>query len=190
MDNKVPYNKWNNTKHSFFNIFLKAFAVTFCLFIFILIVSSMSLIYKLVVLNEDIKTIAGFNLYKVTNEDLTLKLDKGDLIIVRKINKNELSEGDIVTFSNGSSISTHKVDSILSDGIIINKNDKGYEDKLIVEYNDIVGKLLFSIPKGDFLLSISKNPFFTFIVFLSLLVSISFLFRLFSHTRNRVYKNK
>jgi len=186
MDNKITCNRWNKAKANILNLSIKLFAITFCLIIFILIISSISLIYKLTVLNEDIKAIAGFNFFKVTSRDLTLKLDKGDLIIVREIQKDKLSEGDIITIFNGSSISTHKIDSFIEDGIIVDKNDKGYEDKIIIKYNDVVGKFLFSIPKGDFLLSISKNPFFTFIVFLVLMASMSILFKVFSNTKNRV----
>jgi hypothetical protein len=180
VDKKNLCSRFNNARDFISNICFKVIAISFCLFTFILIITSMSLTYKLVVLNEDIKDIAGFKLYKVANEDLTLSLDRGDLVIVRKVPKNKLSEGDVVTFFNGSSIASHKIDSILENKIILNKSDKGYDDKLQIEYNDVLGKYFFSISKGNFLLSVSKNPFFTFIIFLILLINISFLFRLFS----------
>ncbi len=173
----------SDTKGHILNISFKIIAILLCLFIFILIISSMSLIYKLVILNEDIKDIAGFKFYKVTNEDLTLRLDRGDLVVIKKVPKNKLAEGDVVTFFNGSSISAHKIDSLSQNKIIIDKNDKGYEDKLQIEYDDVLGKYVFSIPKGNILLSISKKPVFALIIFLVLLINIAFLFRFFSLDR-------
>lgn len=159
----------------------RVISVFLSLVISILLITSMVLTYELVTLNEERENLAGFSVLSILEDSVESPSKSGDLLVVKSVPLKDLEVGDVIAFRNESKIITHKIKNISeNDYITIGADGSSDDSEVIIDYGSVIGKQVFNIPKGDILLEISHNPTFTFIVFLLLLVNISFLFKSFS----------
>lgn len=85
----------------------------------------------------------------------------GDIIIVH--NKNNYYVNDVVTFVNNERIITHRITEIIDENIGIlyetkgDANRTGDEDLIVQE--QIIGKVVFVLPKLGYFVSISKSKY-------------------------------
>lgn len=85
-------------------------------------------------------------------------IEVGDLIFIRKIKPNELSEGNIITFIQNNTVITHRIIDINTDEdgklLFTTKGDANNKaDRNPVKEDEIVGVFMFRLAKvGDFAL--------------------------------------
>jgi len=131
------------------------------------------------ILDKNIDQVAGLKLCTVIGNSMNPQLESGDIIIIKKVPYDKIIVGDIISYYQGSMMVTHRIKEI-KDGKFITIGDNNQSlDNIAVDYSNIVGKYILNIPKGDYIISLSRNPFFAFIIFLLLLINISFLFKIF-----------
>ena len=128
-------------------------------------------------LGKDINDISNIKLFTIVGESMNPNLKSGDLIIVKKLPIEKIRIGDIVSFKEGSLIITHRIKDIVDDKYITLGDNNILEDKYLIDAEKILGKYIFSIPKGDYILSFAKSPIFTAMIFLLFLTNIAFLFK-------------
>lgn len=81
-------------------------------------------------------------------------IEIGDLVFVRKAKYSELTTGDVVTFRDGKSFTTHRIIGVDEDGYYTTKGDaNNTEDKRPLTEDKLIGKVTGRIPKiGNFAL--------------------------------------
>lgn len=138
-------------------------------------------------------TVAGYQVLRVLTQSMSPVLQENDLIIVKRVPRTQLAEGDIITFISDDPYlfgvyNTHRIYRIemSEEGIrYITKGDLNDQpDYYPVYYDQIAGKYLMTIPYGDLLgsaiSSMSKNRVYFLVVMLPLLLCLlSYLWQVF-----------
>ena len=81
-------------------------------------------------------------------------IEIGDLVFVTKAEYSELSIGDVVTYRDGKSFTTHRIIGVDDEGYFTTKGDaNNTEDKRPLLEENLIGRVVGRIPKiGDFAL--------------------------------------
>lgn len=125
-----------------------------------------------------VASLAGYTPMSVLTESMKGEFDKGDLIIVKKVDPTQLKEGDIISYwtliENRRAINTHRiVEKMETNGIVqfMTKGDVNEAvDPLIVSQGDIIGRYAFRVPfMGRILNALSSSVGFLVIIILPLL---------------------
>jgi signal peptidase len=96
---------------------------------------------------------------------MTPNIEINDIILVKKCDIRELEKDDIITFTKEKKVISHRIVKVIGnddDRMFITKGDNNkIEDDGFVEENQIIGKVIFTIPKiGKLVMYIQeKNGF-------------------------------
>lgn len=91
------------------------------------------------------------NSFVVISGSMEPTLNINDLIFNVKVKEDKLKKGDIISFSEGNNVVTHRINNIIEE-----EGKKYYEtkgdnnpniDEKMTEYDNIVGRYIFKIPK-------------------------------------------
>lgn len=120
----------------------------------------------------------NIEIYTVTSESMSPRLNINDIIIVKKGYTNEeYKVGNIITFKkkNGE-IVTHRIDDIttvdLQRAYVTKGDNNTVKDDEIVEYKYIIGKVIYTMPKFGIVMKLLKNKIFFAFCILVLIVII------------------
>lgn len=108
----------------------------------------------------------NIEIYTVTSQSMKPRLNTNDIIIVKKGYKNEeYKVGNIISFENSNGeIITHRISEIITSNLQRAYKTKGdnnnVEDEEIVEYDMIIGKVIYTMPKFGIFVNLLKNEFF------------------------------
>lgn len=108
----------------------------------------------------------NIDIYTVVSDSMSPKLKTNDIIIVKKgYNNNEFKVGNIITFKRkDGEIITHRISKIISSNLQNAYKTKGdnndTEDEDTVLYNDIIGKVIYVMPRLGNLIKVLKNKVF------------------------------
>ena len=100
-------------------------------------------------------------LLTVLSGSMSPAMDPGDVIVISKVDSNEVKKGDIITFKEGENFVTHRVIEIKkeSDTKFITKGDANEDpDQRLVSSEEIKGKVVFTIPKMGYLGNFVRTP--------------------------------
>ena len=108
------------------------------------------------------KYILGFRSFITLSDSMSPLIQKGSLIITRRINADSIREGDIITYAVDSDTVTQRVAEIISNNGVITFITKGdaYEgvNSKAVPQDAVIGKFVYSISHaGNAILAI-RNP--------------------------------
>lgn len=120
----------------------------------------------------------NIEIYTVTSESMSPRLNINDIIIVKKGYTNEeYKVGNIITFKkkNGE-IVTHRIDDIttvdLQRAYVTKGDNNTVKDDETVEYKYIIGKVIYTMPKFGIVMKLLKNKIFFAFCILVLIVII------------------
>ena len=86
----------------------------------------------------------------------------GDMIAIKAVPAEELVKGDVITFraANGKDLVTHRIDEVMFDGVAFYTmgDAKQIRDNNLVEYNSVIGKVTFKIPKLGLVANFLRTP--------------------------------
>lgn len=85
--------------------------------------------------------------YTVLTGSMRPEINPGDVIIVKKINIEDVNSGDIITFNKDEDVITHRVIEIKDKGIITKGDNNNVLDSGQVNSTRLIGKVIFTIPK-------------------------------------------
>jgi len=116
------------------------------------------------------KYILGFRSFITLSDSMGPHIQKGSLIITRRVNADSIQKGDIITYTEGSDILTQRVAEITDNNGVITFITMGdaYEgvNSKPISSDALIGKLVFSVSNvGNAILAI-RNP-----IYLSLCVA-------------------
>ena len=133
--------------------------------------------YQKFILKSSNVEIFGYKAYIVLTGSMKPTLNPNDIVIVKKPNKKDIKNGDIVTYTigNNSSTVTHRIIEIVEqDGEKYYKtkgDNNNSEDSDLIKYEDIQGKLCFKISKIGAMLTGGLTGTGIIVVFLILALS-------------------
>ena len=120
----------------------------------------------------------NIELYTVISESMSPRLNINDIVIVKKGYEIEsYKKGNIITFIRANEVITHRIERVISADMrpaFITKGDNNkVEDEDLVKYEDIIGKVVLTMPKIGALVNLLKNKLF-FVSILCLLFGIMY----------------
>ena len=95
-----------------------------------------------------IPKLMGFQEYNVISGSMEPEIPVGSLVYVKPADFSELGIGDVIAFSSGASVVTHRIVDIDSDNLLITtKGDaNSANDFMPVAYTNVLGRVLVHIP--------------------------------------------
>ena len=108
----------------------------------------------------------NIEMYTVTSESMSPRLNINDIIVVKKGYENkEYKVGNIITFKNTKGeIITHRIAEIINTDFqkaFVTKGDNNQvSDEEIVKYDNIIGKVIYTMPKFGLVMKLLKNKIF------------------------------
>lgn len=142
--------------------------------------------------SQDVPSSFNIELYTVTSESMSPRIKVNDIIVIKKGYKNEQYKiGNIITFkrSDGELI-THRIVDVTTSNLVrayITKGDNNaIEDKEIVKYDQIVGRVILTMPKLGSVIALLKNK-----AFFSLCIAFLILIIIYDKkNRNKILERK
>ena len=134
----------------------------------------------------------GYSAYIITSDSMAPEINKGDVVITRKIEEEEIKVNDTITFLEEGQNITHRVIEIKEiDGKkeFITKGDNNeIEDSKSVIYENIKGKVIFKIPfLGNIILFMKDQIILLIIVLIILLVC---LYKIQKNDKSEIRRRK
>lgn len=119
-------------------------------------------------------SLLGYKAYIITTDSMTPSINAGDVIIVKKVQEEKLQVGDVITFQKQDKVITHRITNIEEqDGkkVYTTKGDNNnLEDNETIEYANIEGKNVLTIPKLGYIIHILENQIVFLLIVLILLI--------------------
>ena len=115
---------------------------------------------------QKLPTVLGFTGVTVISGSMEPKVSVGDYVIIKKPKKENIQKGTIITFEQDGVLVTHRVESVVSDGVYSTKGDANNTvDSQLVKFEDILGISVLVVPKfGKLLLWLRTIPGITSIL--------------------------
>lgn len=127
-----------------------------CTLIIVLVALSIMLISSKSQLGYDI---VGYRSYTVLSGSMEPTYYPGDVVIIKNKNRVNLSVNDVVTFKEDDKIITHRISEIIDKGYITKGDNNELEDDNILAEEDIIGKVVFKIPKVGYIIEFLAKPY-------------------------------
>ncbi len=125
---------------------------------------------------KETPSLVGIKSYVIISGSMQPELNIGDIVIVKK--EDNLQKGDIISFRQGQSVITHRINNIINENGNITYQTKGdnnnIEDSGTITDSVIEGKVVLRIPKLGKLSIFMQNKILLVIIVLLLYVYISF----------------
>ncbi len=153
------------------------------------IIRSLSVVFVVIILynffllafsaktDKEAKYLFGFRAYIITTDSMKPSVNVGDIILIQKTENEDLFPNDVVTYRLSKDLErvTHRIIDKTEDIYITKGDNNKLEDKDIVRYENIEGKVVFKIPFiGKFFLN-AENLFYT--IFLSVIILTIYLYQ-------------
>lgn len=144
-----------------------------------MIVFNFTLIIKSFIKPNETPDFLGYKSFVIVSGSMEPTIMTGDAILVKEVPQSEIKINDIISFSQGETIVTHRVIGILEENGIKKYKTKGdnnnTEDREKITYKQIEGKYQFKINQFGIIIKILKNKI-TLIV-LILIIIMAFYYR-------------
>lgn len=150
------------------------FNITILLILIVTILVSYCYI-NLKILKKEYPSINGYTYFEVASGSMSPKINKSDIIIVKK--KSKYKKNDIISYKQNKSVITHRIVNIDKDKIITKGDANNNIDEQINKKN-VIGKVIMTIPKGGTIKKTLRkgNVIITFLITL-LIISIAYSYK-------------
>ncbi|WP_419749591.1 signal peptidase I [Terrisporobacter petrolearius] len=128
--------------------------------------------------SEKMFDIVGYKTYTVLSGSMEPTFKPGDLIITKNKNRCNIEVEDIATFKDAKgTVITHRIIGKSNEGYVTKGDNNKVEDKDIINEENIVGKVVFNIPKLGFAINFLSNPIVVAIEMILLSLFIFYYFK-------------
>ena len=110
------------------------------------------------------------SLFRIDNNLMKNELNKNALVIVKKVNEKDLTEGDIIAYQVHGQTKINKIFNITDEGYKTKYNQAYYLDIETINYNQIIGKVIVNIPVIGILLEILQSRVTSIIICIILFI--------------------
>lgn len=130
--------------------------------VLVIIITLAIIIIKKIINKEEIPFMTNSNAYIVLSGSMKPEIEIGDIVITTRVNQEDIKIGDIISFTKGNMMVTHRVTEINEKNGVITYKTKGdsnnVEDLGAITYDNIVGKYKYKIPKvGHIILFVQRH---------------------------------
>ncbi len=127
---------------------------------------------------DKIPNVFGYKPFIVLSGSMETEIYKGDLIVTKIVNPENLKVNDVIAFRDAeNTVTTHRIiDIVNDDGVVyfITKGDNNNsQDQNLVEYQDVEGIYLFRIPGFGSMMNSLSEP--TTLIILVLIITVIFI---------------
>ena len=116
-----------------------------------LLLYNITLIFKSLINPNKTPDFFGYKTYVIISGSMEPNLKIGDIVIVKKVDEDQLNVGDIISFRQGQNVVTHRISQIKNEygeKVYVTKGDhNNTEDAGTIDYSYIEGKVVNSIKK-------------------------------------------
>ena len=148
------------------HIIKKISLIIICFLLFPIILFNTIELIQIICRSNKTPEFFGIMTYSITYSSMEPEINKGDLVIAKKVKEDELKVGDIIGFRQGQKTIFHRITKII-DGDSKEYKTKGNnntEDSGTIRYDLIDGKFIKKIPFLGNLKLLLKKPIFIFII--------------------------
>lgn len=171
---------------------IKIFNVVILLIIVPILIYNITLIIKYIQNPNKTPDFFGFKTYEIVSRSMEDTINKNDIIVVKKVDKNEINENDIISFDNGNEIITHRIvdiENINGQTLYTTKGDNNrFADDEKISFEQIEGKYVFKLSKLGYLMNFLKNRYFLIILFIILIFCFIHIINVKKRIKNREEK--
>lgn len=137
------------------------FRIVIYILIIPIIIYNISLIVFSIINKNETPCFFGIKTFVIVSGSMQPDLMIGDIVIVKKCDKNDINVGDIISYRSGQSVITHRIiEFIESDGqtgYITKGDNNNVKDNVVVKFEDIEGKYIGKISKLGNVVLFLKN---------------------------------
>ena len=171
---------------------IKIFNVVILLIIVPILIYNITIIIKYIQNPKETPDFLGFKTYEIVSRSMEDTINKNDIIVVKKVDKSEIKENDIISFDNGNEIITHRIvdiENINGQTLYTTKGDNNrFEDDEKISFEQIEGKYVFKLSKLGYLMNFLKNRYFLIILFIILIFCFIHIINVKKRIKNREEK--
>ncbi len=171
---------------------IKIFNVVILLIIIPILIYNITIIIKYIQNPKETPDFLGFKTYEIVSRSMEDTINKNDIIVVKKVDKNEINENDIISFDNGNEIITHRIvdiENINGQTLYTTKGDNNrFADDEKISFEQIEGKYVFKLSKLGYLMNFLKNRYFLIILFIILIFCFIHIINVKKRIKNREEK--
>lgn len=171
-------------------IFKKIFV--YCIYIIIAIGIFYNIIFSIntTIFQKDYLQLFGISLFKMDSDLMQEDINFGDLVIIKKVNADDLQEGSIIAYSVNGKTRINKIVKIKKEGYITKFNKNYNPDIEIIQYNQIIGEKAINISNLGFTITVLQSKITT--AWILILFVIWFLYNkyIFAKKQERINKKK
>ena len=142
-------------KINFFSRIIGIILNFFLVIVTILIVIGMYYIYQIKIKNSEYANIFGYTFFEVATGSMSPTIEVGDIVIV-KITK-EIEKNDIIIYKENNSYIAHRLIE-KKDNLLVAKGDANNSKDKPIKYEDIMGKVILTVPKVGLFRKIILSP--------------------------------
>ena len=133
------------------------FSIFFYILLIPILLYNVSLVIQAVSEPNKTPSFLGYKTYVIVSGSMEPEINIGDIVIAKECKKDDLKNGDIISYRKGQSVVTHRIIEIKIEEENIKYITKGdnnnIEDSETIEYDQIEGLVINRIPKiGKFTL--------------------------------------
>lgn len=147
----------------------KTFATIIYIILIPIIFYNTMIIVQAVTNAKETPSVFGIKTFVIISGSMEPSLEIGDIVVIKKVDEEDLKEGDVISFRNGESIITHRINKIIVDKNGIKQyetkgDNNNISDKSFVKYEEIEGKLFSKIPYAGKMVLLLKNKLIIIII--------------------------
>ena len=139
-----------------------------------IIIYDVFLIIHTIIKPESTPDVFGYKTFTIISGSMEPTINIGDVIIIKKVDKDDIQTNDIITYNIRGEIITHRVIDykIINDEIVYTTKGDSNEvtDIQEVKYRNVEGKYINKIPKVGKILSLIKNKYVFSSIFILLII--------------------
>lgn len=157
-----------NKKKQKIKIIKKVLEIVTIILIYNIILSVVSSTNKISIIN-----VFGYKSYIIKTNSMEPTININDVLITKKVKKDEIKTGDIITFIKNGEIITHRITQITENDEYTTKGDNNnIEDSFTISYENIEGKHILTIPHLGKIVGMLDNKILFLIIILIILIFI------------------
>ena len=161
--------------------------ILFLVIVLPFLIFNLTLIIKSKLYPDKIADFMGYKPFIVMSGSMETTINIGDLVIVKKVNSNNIHTGDIIAFKNGNIVISHRVKEVINDSGIYKFKTKGdnnnVADDFIVNSDAIEGIFVNKIPGlGSILLFLGKPIGLLMVILVIIIISTALYFVKFGYS--------
>lgn len=138
---------------------------------------------------NDYFSVGGISIFNMDNDLMNDEINKNDIVIVKKVAREELKIGDIVAYKVNDNTRINKIFNYKNG--YITKSNKNYQPDIeIIDYDEIIGKKVYIIKNIGVIIVILQSKITSLLILLFLIMYFIYNKKIYNKKKERSRKKK